>query len=633
MKANALYKDSLYDAYYQAVKKVPTGIALDAPDGHLSFSELNIWSDQVAANLGLSSVGSVVGLFFHPSVAFYVAVVACMKAGVIAKLLDPAVPIKQGETMGMQRCLTSIDLLDRARSLAPQIDCVTLERNSETLAKSSFDITEVPAFKALHRIVTSGSRGSPTTVTISREAIYLHFIEMADAYQYIPGNMNANLARHTSAAGINGFWRLLLTGAGFMCFDLYRTSFDEIYERLKLGQVLTLQGTPTVLDSLAKACENRGILETIKRIILGGEPLTPMLLKKISVLVSPDCALSYNYSSSETMQITVFNAPLASVLDMEKIPCGLPLPSRQVEILGSDDQPVPPGEMGEIVVTAELLAMQISGKNTERRLTQAPDNPKLKVYRTHDLGRWNEHGQLEHLGRIDRQLKIRGVRVNPIQVERELECISGVSNAVVIGISNSWGRQELVACLVRDKTLASENVIEDILSDRLPRPFIPTRFLDFESMPVMPSGKADLKVLEAKCHNLLASERNVDEKQMIQRESPLRSLLRQEWSKVLGRKVPKDAGLFIHEGGDSLKATMLVTALGRMGVKGLSPVWVAEYPTLSAQEEILSAFSSVLLATHSDDSKQTESGVPIQEENKVQQKLDKSTILERLGWV
>ena len=618
-----IYRDTLFEAYLQIVKAYPLTEALNLPDGCLCFSELDSWSDQVAVKL-LEKAVPVVGLFFHPSLAFYVSVVACMKVGVIAQLLDPAIPFEQSAGLNLDYCLSSADLLERAYVWAPEVDCLVPESASEALSLSTSDAADLP-LEALHRIVTSGSSGAPTTVTIGREAVYLHFLEMADSYLYAQGRTNANLTRHTSAAGINGFWRVLLSGATFMTVDMYHESLDTVYDRLQKYRIQTLQGVGSLLEALAKSCQNRGVLETAERVIFGGEALTPFTLKNIANILPEDCAFSFNYSSSETLQIAVFNAALSDVLRLEKIPCGLPLPSRQIDILGPDHQPVPQGISGEIVVTADLMALEIVGANTQGRMRACPNNSQLKVYHTRDRGRWNHLGQLEYLGRMDRQLKINGVRIDPIQIEHAIEGLDGISKVVVLGLFLEQQKCSLVACLVRDPELATDEVLYRHLSESLAASFMPSRLLDFAALPILPSGKTDIQSLESQCLERLLGKAGPEKIPDTQHKTPLNlplaELLRLEWSQALGRDIASDPGLFIHEGGDSLKAAILVTALGRRGFTGLSLHWIAAHPSFEDQLLALAEFGFKPF-------EEVDEGLQSSVDN-----LDKHAILERLGWL
>ena len=633
--------DALYAAYRQAVELDPLALAVDAPDGRLSFAELDAWSDQIAARLR-APAGSVVAVFLSPSTAYYAAVVACMKLGALVQPLDPATPVETNpeHLPELHFCLTLRQLSERVRTLAPTLVCIEAEPGNEAaLPPVSLQPT---AARGLHRLLTSGSSGTPTLATVGRDAILLHRTEMRVSYEYCPGSLNAGLNRHTVAAGLHCFWRLLLSGCGLLCFDLRQESFEQVYQRLQTGAVISIQGVPTVLDALASACLDKAPLPSVRRLIFGGETLLPAQLRRIAALIPPESIVAYNYSSSETMQITVFTAPLAEALQLDTIPCGRPLPSRQVEVLGPDLQPVPDGEPGEIVVTAAVMAIEISGGKAAERLRVHPQDPDLKIYHTGDLGRWNAQGQLEHLGRLDRRLKVRGVRVDPYQIEHLLAQVAGVNQVIVAGVPGTQQRTELVALVVRDPEQAPLPVLEAALRARLPEAFVPTRWIDIASVPQLPSGKMDMRALEqlARAGRAADSEQSLPEPSLeAPPETALAALLRQEWARVLGREVSPAAGSFVSEGGDSLAATHLVTCLTRLGVPELTPLWVVRHPTLAAQEQALVPWADILQAAalagaEALTARPGPASAPAQKpRSATAQTLDRQTVLNRLGWV
>lgn len=635
-------RDALYLAYVRAVRLAPHDRMLEAPDGSLSFAELDQRSDllaaRLAARLGPAAAGALVGILLPPCRDYYVALVACMKAGAIAMPLDPASPAGEAEPEDLVCCLSAEALQERAASLAAWVCIVAADQESvqkdDQLPDHATDQASEHASvgeagpgglpQALHRIVTSGSSGNRTRVTIGRSAMVIHAEELKQAYDYQRGRIYASLSRHTTAAGINFFWRVLLNAAGAQIVDLHQQGFDQIYDRMAAAGAVSLQGTVTTIGAFAAACGVRGPLESVRRVLFGGESVPPSLTVQIAGLLARDCIAVVNYSSTETMHISVHTAPLASLCALERIPCGKPLPSRRVTLLGPDLQPVPAGEIGEIVVTSAWLALALEGPGLAERFYPHPEDPALRVYHTRDQGRWNAQGLLEHCGRLDRQLKIRGQRVDPLRVEQALDALAGVSRAVVLGLDRGEGQTELVACVVRDQALAPDLAIYAWLGARLPAACLPSRIVDLAVLPQLDGGKLDLAAIRLAAQVQIKAAAEPSDTGTGE-ESPLRQLLRQEWARVLGRTLAAEPGSFVAEGGNSLDAARLIAALGRLGWPGLDPVWVARHPTLAAQEQALLAQEQALLAQAGGLTPATpQSPAP---------RLDHQAILRRLGWV
>lgn len=612
--------DALQRAYELAAARQPAAIAIDAPDRRLTFAELDAWSSRLAARLHSSPEPCAVLL--PPTAGYYAALVGCMKAQRLALPLDPALPdarlAAMARDLGVRRCLTDRAGRERAAAFADVIDCDELAAAATSGGPPAAGVAA--PVEALHRILTSGTSGSPTTVTIGRQAEVVHAQEMGPAYGYRPGALVANLGRHVNGAGINGFWRALLNGVGLLCFDLPRESFAEVYRRLRQARPDSLQGQPTLLEALAAACAGKPPL-AVERLIVGGETLSPAQLRRIGALLPPGCLVSVNYSSTETMHVACHTAPLAQLLAQPRIAIGQPLPSRRVDLLGEDGAPVAAGEAGEIVVTSRHLALALEGPGAER-FAADPGDAALRCYWTRDLGRWNEAGQLEHLGRIDRQLKINGVRVDPATVEAELERLPGVTRAVVVGVRDEHDRMRLAACLQREAARAGDDVLRATLAARLPPAFVPTQWLDVDAVPIGPTGKTDLQALQARAAAALRStaEAAAD-------DSPLLALLRAQWSAALRRPLGAVPGSFFDEGGDSLAAAVLVTALGRLGAGELGPLWVAQHPTLAAQMQALRREGARLLAALPGGA-----AAPAAAAADDAAAADRAEILRRIGW-
>jgi acyl-coenzyme A synthetase/AMP-(fatty) acid ligase len=619
-------KDLLHQSFEQAVALCPAAVAVDAPDARLSFAGLDARSEQVARRLPGCAAAPVIGILLPPSTAFYMALVACMKAARVAIPLDPAMPDRKLAEMtadsGVRHVLTDADGQARAQALGLAAECLRIEGPvpADSPDKRAHQGVSVP-IEALHRILTSGSSGAPTTVTIGREAEVVHAREMGEAYGHRPGMLVANLARHTSGAGMNGFWRALLNSVGLMSFDLRRESLAQVYGRLQQARPTALQGQPTLLEALASACAGRPPL-LVERLILGGEALATAQLKRIGALLGADCLVTVNYSSTETMHVACFTASLPEMAALRRIPVGRALPSRRVVIVGTDGEPVAEGETGEIVVVSRYLALQLDGRSVAERFGTDQADPALRVYHTRDRGRFNEAGLLEHLGRMDRELKINGVRVDPLLIEAELERVPGVVRAVVFGLRDAHDQTRLIGCVQRDRRVGN-GALRAALLARLPAAFVPVRWLDIETFPIGPAGKLDLQALQARC----ASELQAGAAGGEGAESPLRALLREQWSKALRRPVAEGAGSFFEEGGDSLAAAVLLTALGELGADELGTLWVAQHPTLAAQEQALSSRAAAMLAGAAPHQPQAAAA------RNAGASLDQAEILRRVGWV
>ncbi len=605
--------DVLLQHYQKAQEHHPQALALLGADAHLSFAALHQRALQWVPLL--EPLDSAL-LYLPPSCTFYSLVVAGLLTHTPLVLLDPAVPVPASIQTFSTAVLTSPEL--QAQALA----CFS----NATVHISPPHAPLVPQVKlksastspqALHHLMTSGSSGTHSFVTIGRDAVALHMQEMNLHYPYPAESVNANLTRHTSAAGINGFWRVLLSGAGFLFSDLKQEALSQVYQRLKAQPLHSLQGIGPLLEALMDVIPPGEKLDSLQHIIFGGQSLSPQQLQKIARVLPTDCAFSFNYSSSETLQITAYSDTLSGALSREQIPCGRPLPSREVKILGPDQKEMPPGESGEIVVFAEHMALAIESPTAAERFYVDPHQPSRQVYHTRDLGRWNTQGELEYLGRLDRQIKLNGVRIDPARIEKALESLPSIRHAVVLGLDHE-GQTHLVSCFVSSASL-SQATLHAQLSQILPDTWVPRFGFPFEALPLQASGKIDYPQLKKQAQALLSAALT-PAPTPAQVTPDLENQLQQLWNQILGYTVQGEDPHFMLAGGDSLKANLLVSQLTQLGYGPLESLWVAQHPTLKAQVRALQHPTGDTSAISS----ATAQG-PLPH--------DKEKILQYLGWV
>jgi len=595
-------KDFLSETFATICRQRPAEIALFAPDQALCFRDLYQQSQLLASALAAYQAQAI-GLFFAPESAYYLALLACMQAGAVAVPLDSArpLPAARARAHGLSLCLSTRAGLQALKAWA---DCPVIV--IEELLKTPSALTPAKAQSALpellHRIVTSGSSGQGTEVSIGRQAVSVHIQEVGPAYGIQPGSAHANLSRHSSAAGINGFWRVLLNGGCFVSADLYHEDLRNVWQRLQgIPQLQSLHGQPSVLTQLAQTCGQLPAPSGLQHLIIGGEPLSKPQLAQLAVLLPPDGRVSYNYSSSETLHIAMHTARLQDLLALERpIPCGRPFPSREVLIVNAEGQLLPPGKSGQIIVRSAHLALQLKGPAASQRLQADPDKPGFFRYLTGDLGRWNAQGQLEHLGRCDRQLKVRGQWVDLNEVERALLSLPEVSQACVLQLNLPTG-SELIACLVRPLSLVNSvkpgepdprstvQALSELLKPHLAPAALPGHFMDLAALPLLLTGKVDQQALRQMAENWLREQRAeaVSARDQPSEHETIYQELRALWLEVLETPLLSDSCSFSAAGGNSLKAAVLISHLNARYQLKLPPWWALQHASLQAQSEAL----------------------------------------------
>ncbi|HEY7422393.1 MAG TPA: non-ribosomal peptide synthetase, partial [Gaiellaceae bacterium] len=338
--------------------------------------------------------------------------------------------------------------------------------------------------------------------------------------------------------------------------------------------VTRLVGVPSLLAALIDAAPDALARSRLRRLTSSGEPLTGSLARRLRSLL-PGCALFNLYGSTEVTA----DATWHEVADEEDelVPIGRPLANMRVRLLGATRELVPVGAVGELFVGGAGLATGYVGQAEESergRFTADPLLPGERLYRTGDLARWRVDGRLEFVGRADRQLKIRGVRIEPDELERAIRAYPGVAEAAVI-VQHGTSGPELAAFAA-----GADLDLEDLRSSlhaRLPEQLLPARLVALERLPRLPSGKPD----PAGLAELSTADELSNARDATAPRTTAERLVAEAYAETLGRALPGADDDFFALGGHSLLATRLVSALGARFRLAVPLAWIFEHPMVS----------------------------------------------------
>lgn len=497
--------------------RTPDAIALDGPEGPVTYAELDRRSDAVARELVRRGTGreDLVGLVVDRSSAGVCALWGILKAGAAYVPLDPAHPgarIKEVlEACGTRLCLTQRHLAD---ALAAFVPCPLLVAEDipdapdlpvapdATHARDASDAPAGPPPPApgpqdlAYVIHTSGSTGRPKGVQIEHGSLMgfvrwmTEICQITDATRF---GFASSYAFDISCFPL--FLPLLAGGTTVLAPDA--PSRATVRHLVTEHRADTLALTPSHLALLAGG-------GPVRTLLLGGEPLTPAAVRTARAVFGPDCRIINGYGPTEA---TV--ACLAHVVDGSEtttsIPLGTPGPGARVDLVAEDGTALGAGEddigrTGEIVVSGLQVARGYLGPPDGRPspFTTHPDG--TRGYRTGDLGRRLPGGAVEFAGRIDGQLKIAGHRVEPAEIVAALEAHPAVSRAVVAARSRSDATTPVLCAYVvpRPASPADPNLSASLraeLGRRLPAHLVPAHITAVAAIPSTVSGKADLDAL------------------------------------------------------------------------------------------------------------------------------------------
>lgn len=341
-------------------------------------------------------------------------------------------------------------------------------------------------------------------------------------------------------------------------------------------RVTHMQCTPSLAQLLVESEPERDALRTLRALCVGGEVLAPSLAAELQRVVAGD--VHNMYGPTET---TVWSAMHTLNGEGPRIPLGVPLANNELYVLDAFQQPVPPGTAGELF---------IGGAQVGRGYWRRPDltaerfvpNPfgadrRGRLYRTGDLVRWRSDGKLEFIGRGDRQVKVRGHRVELGEVESALLDFPGVREAVVLAQPDDDTGTLLVAYVVwRERMEQRAQALRTHLRGSLPAVMIPSHFVDLAALPRTPNGKIDHRRLPAVSSVRAAVARSAP----IAASGVLEQAIAAVWQDVL--QIPEVGVLdnFFELGGHSLLAVKVHLRLKLRGHHGLAITDLFRFPTV-----------------------------------------------------
>ncbi|MFB8140886.1 non-ribosomal peptide synthetase [Streptomyces parvus] len=500
----------------QRFSSTPERTALVHGGTRLSYAQLGRRAGRLAGLLKDRGIGPEhrVALLVPRSDTQVVALLAVLTAGGVCVPLDPEQP--PSRTRGMLRDSGATLLIDTAETAArlgdltglPPLARLTLDdpalrdaRQEKTGCAGPWEPepTEVRPEHAAYVIHTSGSTGRPKGVVVEhRQLAHLHAAMVSDVFA--PGARRAGRDRLrvalTAALTFDASWQGLLAlvdGHELHLVPDHTRRDAESYARYLHDHALDLvDATPTHAGQLIDA----GLLDRPGGpgiVLLGGEPVNQALWDRFRQ--ARDTEVRNHYGPTE---FTV-NATACRLGDVPVPRIGRPLDGLSAAVLDQALSPVPPGVRGEIYLRGPQLARGYSGQPglTASRFVADPGGPPgSRMYRTGDVGRWDADGQLTFDGRADDQIKVRGFRIEPGEIEEALTSHADVRQAAAVARREADGVTRLTAYVVpRDGATARADELRAHLTGRLPRPMVPDSIVPIEALPLTSSGKLDRRAL------------------------------------------------------------------------------------------------------------------------------------------
>lgn len=395
---------------------------------------------------------SIVGLFSDRDAELLYLIQALFDNSIAFVTIDPLFPQERIKYIIDNSGIKTIITQKKYRNQFPDIETIIFNDDQYISPKHYDDYTENDTAYILY---TSGSTGMPKGVEVAREAL-INFIEgVSELIDFSAGKRIACLT--TVSFDIFFLESLMALHKGL---TVVLANEDEqrnpklMAKLIKNHSVDMIQLTPSRIQLLLNHDKSLSCLKNVKEIMIGGEPFSLSLLR---TLQENTTAKIYNmYGPTET---TIWST-ISDLTNKEQVDIGQPIKNTEIYIVDESLYILPNGQVGEICIAGKGLAKGYVGRSdlTAEKFINLPQKLEIKVYRTGDLGRYLEDGNLEYLGRTDNQVKIRGYRIELEEIESHLNQLEGINQSVVIALEASETDKILQAFYTSDNNINSKEI-------------------------------------------------------------------------------------------------------------------------------------------------------------------------------
>ncbi|MCX7708612.1 MAG: amino acid adenylation domain-containing protein [Clostridia bacterium] len=584
---------TLVQVFEEQVEKTPQNTAVMYEGLKWTYAELNEKANQLARILKTWGVKaeSIVAIIAERSFEMMVGILGILKAGGAYLPISPEYPIERIRYM-LEDSKSPVVLTQKRLMGQLDLDCPMIDLNSENAYSS--DGSNLPlqntSKNLAYVIYTSGSTGKPKGVMIEHYSVINRILWMQKMYSIDETDVILQKTPFTFDVSVWELFWWSFQGAA-VCFLEPGGEKDpeKIVKAIEGNKITTMHFVPSMLNAFLEYLES-GIdfsrLGALRQVFASGEALHLHQVKKFNTLLNKTNGTKLHnlYGPTEaTVDVSYFDC--SSGEELKTIPIGKPIDNTKLYVLDGENELLPIGVAGELHIAGDGLARGYLNRPelTAEKFVPCPYLPGERMYKTGDLACWMHDGNIEYLGRIDHQVKIRGLRIELGEIENQLLKLGFIKDAVVIDRADSKGNKYLCAYIVTTREY-SLGEIKDHLSRELPDYMIPSQFMRLEKIPLSPNGKADRKALPEPDHKVrsevvFAAPGNSMEEQLLQ-----------IWADTLN--VP-GIGIdhnFFEEGGDSLSAITLISRIHKELDIDMPVSQVFGTPTIRAMAEKINSF-------------------------------------------
>lgn len=585
----------IHQLFEEQVRKTPDETAVIFKDQTLTYSGLNKKANQLARLLRSRGVkpNSIVGIMVERSLEMPIGLFGILKAGGAYMPIDPEYPGDRVQYM-LKNSGTGILLVQSGAKPGIEFDGEIIEIGAEMQGMEDTDLECInKSTDLVYVIYTSGSTGNPKGAMVEHHSLVNKLKWRQKVYPLCKDDIIMQKTPYTFDVSVwEQFW-WALEGAK-VCFLPPKAEKDPqaIIETIEKNKITIIHFVPSMLGiflEYIEGCASIANLSRLRRVFASGEALTVPQVKLFNetLYAANGTTLSNLYGPTEaTIEVSYFDCSTGE--EFERIPIGKPIDNVKLYVVNKAGMPQPVGIPGELCIAGVCLSRGYLNNEqlTREKFVDNPFDKGQKMYRTGDLVRWNSDGNIEYLGRIDRQIKIRGFRIELGEIEAVLSSHESVQEACVIvdKEKDMSGNSRLKAYVVpKGGQNVSSEMLRGCLKEKLPDYMIPQAFVQLAYLPLTAHGKVDVKALselqDKKPEKTVLSKGN---------DGDIKSIITSIYKEMLQLDEIDTSANFFDLGGHSMLLVKAAIKLRDVLKREVTTVDIFQYTTIDSLAQYLS---------------------------------------------
>ncbi len=555
----AAIEQSIPRRFAQQVAAGPDRLAVKLRSASLTYAELDRRADLVArAILARGIRAEPVAVVVEQGLSLLPAILGTLKTGRIYVPLEVGLGRDRLRHLLRDSCASTALVTASAACLVrdaadPDLDLLDVDDLPSGAPAEAPEI-EIAATAPAYIYYTTGSTGEPKGVVDSHRNVLHNVMRYTNGLGIGPGDRLTLLQSPGFSGAVSSMFCALLNGATSLPFDVRLAGGGELADYVDREGVTIYHSVPTIFRSFLRGDR---VFPGVRVVRLEGDRSARLDVELFRRHFAPGCVLANGLGATETGLVRRFLLGRETPFDGDLVPIGYPVEDMEVAVLDDDGKPAAPGEVGEISVRSEYLALGYWNRPDLTARAFETDARGRRAYRTGDLGRLRTDGCLEHLGRRDSRTKIRGVTVSLAEVEAALARLPSIREAAVIAGTDAHHERRLLAYYV--PAAGSEPTVSELrrhLAEELPPQMIPSRYRRLAALPLNQNLKVDRNALPAPTR-----ARPALDQAYAPPEDPTQSELVRIWQELLEVEPVGIRDDFFDLGGDSLLATEMLAAI------------------------------------------------------------------------